>query len=207
MINFLQDIDSYVLLFFNGLNSPWADTFFYLVSNRFIWIPLYVVLLFFLIKKWRKKSIPIVLAVILCITLTDQTCNLIKNSVQRPRPSHNAELCEKVHLYMEKDGTYYKGGAYGFPSSHAANSIVLAWFVIIFLRNNKKWPVIGMFAWVLLLSYSRMYLGVHYLSDLITGWLIGTLYAGLLFWIGPKIYRHFKMRKDNLAENNSKKLR
>lgn len=182
MIDFLQSIDTNIFLFFNGLNSPWADFLFYWISNRFIWIPLYAIILFFLIKRWKKKSIFIALVLILCVTLSDQTCNIIKKTVQRPRPSHNVELCEQVHLFMEKDGSYYKGGQYGFPSSHAANSIVIAWFVIFFINNKKRWPVYCILAWVLLISYSRIYLGVHYPSDLIIGWFIGSLYSTVLFF-------------------------
>lgn len=189
MIDFLQSIDTSIFLFFNGLNSPWADFLFYWISNRFIWIPLYAVILFFLIKKWKKKSIFIVLALILCVALTDQTCNVIKRAVQRPRPSHNVELCEQVHLCKEKDGSYYKGGQYGFPSSHAANSIVIAWFVIFFVNNKKRWPVYCILAWVLLVSYSRIYLGVHYPIDLITGWFIGSSFSFILIFCLKKGFK------------------
>ena len=196
MIEYLLPPDQSIFLFFNGLHSSWADVFFYWVSNRFVWIPFYAVLAFFLIKKWRKKSIPIFIALTLCIFLTDQSCNLIKHSVQRPRPSHDPVLSEQVHLVAKPDGTLYKGGPYGFPSSHAANSMALALWVILYLGEKRKWLIIGMLSWVLLVSYSRIYLGVHYPSDLIVGWTLGACWA-LVLWKGEQWLQNSKFKIQN----------
>jgi len=196
MIEYLLPTDQSIFLFFNGLHSSWADVFFYWVSNRFVWIPFYAVLAFFLIKKWRKKSIPIFIALILCIFLTDQSCNLIKHSVQRPRPSHDPVLSEQVHLVAKPDGTLYKGGPYGFPSSHAANSMALALWVILYLGEKRKWLIIIMLCWVLLLSYSRIYLGVHYPIDLMVGWILGACWA-LVLWRGEQWLQNSKFRIQN----------
>ena len=166
------------------------------MPNRFVSIPFYAVLAFFLIKKWRKKSIPIFIALILCIFLTDQSCNLIKHSVQRPRPSHDPVLSEQVHLVAKPDGTLYKGGPYGFPSSHAANSMALALWVIFYLGEKRKWLIMGMLCWVLLLSYSRIYLGVHYPSDLMVGWILGACWA-LVLWRGEQWLQNSKFRIQN----------
>lgn len=181
MLEYFLTPDLNIFLFLNGLHSSWADVFFYWVSNRFIWLPFYALLAFFLIRKWRKKSIPIFIALALCIFLTDQSCNLIKHSVQRPRPSHEPGLCEQVHLVAKPDGTLYRGGPYSFPSSHAANAMAMALFVIFYLSEKRKWVVASMLLWVLLLSYSRIYLGVHYPSDLMAGWIIGACWATLLW--------------------------
>lgn len=183
MLEYFLTPDLNIFLFLNGLHSSWADVFFYWVSNRFIWLPFYALLAFFLIRKWRKKSIPIFIALALCIFLTDQSCNLIKHSVQRPRPSHEPGLCEQVHLVAKPDGTLYRGGPYSFPSSHAANAMAMALFVIFYLSEKRKWVVASMLLWVLLLSYSRIYLGVHYPSDLMAGWNIGACWATLLWRI------------------------
>lgn len=187
MIEYLLTPDQNIFLFFNGLHSSWADIFFYWVSNRFIWIPLYALLAFFIIRKWKKKAIPIFIALIICIFLTDQSCNLIKHNVQRLRPSHEPELREQVHLVAKPDGTLYKGGPYSFPSSHAANAMALALFVIFYLGEKKKWLITGMIFWVLLVSYSRIYLGVHYPTDLLVGWLVGACWAFLCRWCLQKI--------------------
>ena len=196
MIASLLTQDQSIFLFLNGIHSPWADIFFYWVSNRFVWIPLYAVLAFFLIKKWRKRAILIFIALTLCIFLTDQSCNLIKHSVQRPRPSHDPVLSEQVHLVAKPDGTLYKGGPYGFPSSHAANSMALALWVILYLGERRKWLIIGMLCWVLLVSYSRIYLGVHYPSDLLVGWILGACWA-LVLWRGEQWLQNSKFRIQN----------
>ena len=196
MIEYLLTPDQNIFLFLNGLHSLWADVFFYWISNRFVWIPFYAVLAFFLIKKWRKKSIPIFIALTLCIFLTDQSCNLIKHSVQRPRPSHDPVLSEQVHLVAKPDGTLYKGGPYGFPSSHAANSMALALWVILYLGEKRKWLIIGMLSWVLLVSYSRIYLGVHYPSDLLVGWILGACWA-LVLWKGEQWLQNSKFKIQN----------
>jgi undecaprenyl-diphosphatase len=196
MFDYFLTPDQSIFLFFNGLHCSWADVFFYWVSNRFIWIPFYALLAFFMIKKWKKKSISIFIALILCIFLTDQSCNLIKHSVQRPRPSHEPGLCEQVHLVAKPDGTLYKGGPYGFPSSHAANSMAMALFVIIYLSEKRKWVIAGMLLWVLLISYSRIYLGVHYPSDLLAGWILGACWA-ILLWRAESLIQisKFKIQK------------
>lgn len=177
MIEYLQHIDTSIFLFLNGMHASWCDVLFYWISNRFVWIPLYLFLGYLIIKQYGKRCwIPFILIVTIII-LSDQSCNLIKKTVQRPRPSHNTELVEEIHLVAKPDGTLYKGGPYGFPSSHAANSMALAMFVAFVLKHKQKWPLILMFAWVLLISYSRIYLGVHYPGDIVVGWCLGVAFG------------------------------
>ena len=178
----LQQIDQSVFLFFNGLHISWLDPLFFFISNRFVWIPLYLLLAFFLFRRYRKKAWIIVAAVVMSVFLSDQSCNLIKRSVQRPRPSHETELIDQVHLVAKPDGTLYKGGPYGFPSSHAANAMALAFIVVAFLTREKTLWTLLMFFWMLLVSYSRIYLGVHYPSDIIVGWCVGALWSGLIIF-------------------------
>lgn len=178
----LQQIDQSVFLFFNGLHISWLDPLFFFISNRFVWIPLYLLLAFFLFRRYRKKAWIIVAAVVMSVFLSDQSCNLIKRSVQRPRPSHETELVDQVHLVAKPDGTLYKGGPYGFPSSHAANAMALAFIVVALLTREKTLWTLLMFFWMLLVSYSRIYLGVHYPSDIIVGWCVGALWSGLIIF-------------------------
>ena len=179
----LQQIDSSIFMFFNGLHASWADILFYYISNRFVWIPLYLLLAFFLFRRYRKKAWILLAAVVLSIFLSDQSCNLIKRTVERPRPSHETELVGQVHLVSEPDGTLYKGGPYGFPSSHAANAMALALIVVAFLTREKKLWTVLMLCWVLLVSYSRIYLGVHYPGDIVVGWCVGALWSGLIIFV------------------------
>ncbi|MBQ9435084.1 MAG: phosphatase PAP2 family protein [Bacteroidales bacterium] len=178
----LQQIDSSIFLYFNGMHASWGDVFFYYISNRFVWIPLYLLLAFFLFRRYRKKAWIVVAAVVISVFLSDQSCNLIKRTVQRPRPSHNIELVDQVHLVAKPDGTLYKGGPYGFPSSHAANAMALAFIVVVFLTREKTLWTLLMFFWMLLVSYSRIYLGVHYPGDIIVGWCVGAIWSGLIIF-------------------------
>jgi undecaprenyl-diphosphatase len=178
----LQQIDSSIFLYFNGMHASWADVLFYYISNRFVWIPLYLLLAFFLFRRYRKKAWIVVAAVVISVFLSDQSCNLIKRTVQRPRPSHNIELVDQVHLVAKPDGTLYKGGPYGFPSSHAANAMALAFIVVVFLTRERTLWTLLMFFWMLLVSYSRIYLGVHYPGDIIVGWCVGAIWSGLIIF-------------------------
>ncbi len=178
----LQKIDSSIFLYFNGMHASWTDVLFYYISNRFVWIPLYLLLAFFLFRRYRKKAWIVVAAVVISVFLSDQSCNLIKRTVQRPRPSHNIELVDQVHLVAKPDGTLYKGGSYGFPSSHAANAMALAFIVVVFLTRERTLWTLLMFFWMLLVSYSRIYLGVHYPGDIIVGWCVGAIWSGLIIF-------------------------
>ncbi len=178
----LQKIDSSIFLYFNGMHASWTDVLFYYISNRFVWIPLYLLLAFFLFRRYRKKAWIVVAAVVISVFLSDQSCNLIKRTVQRPRPSHNIELVDQVHLVTKPDGTLYKGGPYGFPSSHAANAMALAFIVVAFLTRERTLWTLLVFFWMLLVSYSRIYLGVHYPGDIIVGWCVGAIWSGLIIF-------------------------
>lgn len=171
--------DTTFFLFLNGLRAEWADKFFYIVSQIFTWLPLYLLIIFLLVRKWKRRAWLIVPLFFLMILCTDQTCNLIKRTVCRYRPSHTEELVGKVQLVQKPDGHYYYGGKYGFPSAHAANSAALAFAVFFFLGRGKKWVLPAMIAWSLLLSYSRIYLGVHFPGDILMGFVIGTCWAYL----------------------------
>src|SRR5882724_4109706 len=173
MLKGLQTFDETLFLFLNGKHSPFFDVLMYWASNEFFWIPLYILLFLFLFLRYKKFSWYILICVSLLIASSDQlSSNLIKNLVQRPRPSHVLSLAGRVHL--SKAGA---GGEYGFVSSHAANSFALALFLVLLLpRGNSaiKYLLIG---WALLVSYSRIYNGVHYPGDVLCGILLGGMLA------------------------------
>lgn len=192
MIESLINIDKEFFIFLNGLNAPWLDPFFYWITKTWLWVPLYVFVIFLIIRKWKTKSVIVLVALVLSIVLTDQTCNLLKRTVVRPRPNRDPVLSLNAHYVPDSDGTVYKGGTFSFPSAHAANSTVFAVFVSFFFGKKRKWVRVSMIAWVLALSYSRIYLSFHYPLDLLAGWLLGATCAFvvikfLLLFFGKKL--------------------
>jgi undecaprenyl-diphosphatase len=180
MLEGLLQFDRNLMLWINGHHSPFFDKAMFLVSGRAEWIPLYAVILAFIIWKFRWKAVWIVVSVVIVITLSDQVANLLKSGVQRPRPCKDLQIGHLVHLVNG-----YCRGAYGFVSGHAANSFALATFVSLLFR--KRWLVIAIFVWASIVSYSRVYLGVHYPGDILGGALEGILLA----WIIYKVLNRF----------------
>jgi undecaprenyl-diphosphatase len=154
------------------------------ISGKFEWIPLYIVLLFYIFHQFKWKSIWILISIAIMITLTDViSSQLIKDNVARLRPSHNPELVNLVHIVNN-----YRGGKFGFVSSHAANSFAIAFFLSFLFK--KEWFTSGILIWAAIVSYSRIYLGVHYPGDIICGALLGLVLAIFVF----KCYRYFEKR-------------
>ena len=185
MIDLLNSIDQQVFLFFNGLHNDFFDRFMMLFTGRFIWVPMYATILFMLFKTFKPKIVAVyLLAISLAVLLTDQTCaTLIRPLVERLRPSNPANpFSELVYIV---DG--YRGGSFGFPSCHSANSFALAAFMLcLFPRHRCSIFIVG---WAVLNSYSRLYLGVHYPGDLLVGAAIGSVY-GLLCYKLARLFDH-----------------
>ena len=177
MIEWLEAIDRSIVLGVNSLHSPWLDEFMWIISGKIIWIPFYLFLLYLAFRAFGfRKTMLFLLLTILCVAVSDLiSVHLIKNPIARYRPSHHALLTNSLHFYELKPGEFYKGGQYGFVSSHAANFFALATFVGLCLRRKYKWIFPLMIGIAVLICFSRLYLGVHYLTDLIGGALIGTL--------------------------------
>lgn len=190
LIETLKSIDNALLLFINGMHSPFCDNVMMGVSNRFIWIPLYVFVLFLFVKKFGKNSWLVILLAVATLAISDQLAShLIKNLVMRYRPSHNLLLGPKLHIVDN-----YRGGQYGFVSSHAANTLGFAIFTSL-LFPEKRWLRIVLLCWVALICYSRMYLGVHYPSDIIGGALVGCFAAFVTNRIWVYVSKRLPARK------------
>lgn len=177
MVDYLEGIDRSIVLAVNGWNTPFWDEVMWVISAKATWIPLYVLLLFLCVRQsgWKTTGF-FVLCGILAVAIADQSSNhLFKELIQRYRPSHHAELTDVLHFHQFEDGGYYKGGMYGFISSHATNFFAICMFALLHLRKNYKWITTFLLFIAVLVSFSRLYLGVHYLSDLLAGALVGTL--------------------------------
>ena len=170
-MDFLQSIDEKLLLFINSMNNQYLDWLMHQISETLFWLPLYIILIFLLYKQFGKKSIVVMLFAIIVIAVCDQVAShLIKENVQRLRPSHQPGLENLLH-YVNG----YRGGDYGFVSSHAANSFGLSAFLFFIFKDKQKWMSFFMIFVACIISYSRIYLGVHYPSDVIVGGIIGII--------------------------------
>lgn len=174
MVEFLVKVDQDIFLFLNGLHTNWLDSFMFWISGKKEWFPFYLAIIVFIIYHFKWNSIAVLIAIGITILLADQTTSgFMKPFFERLRPSHEPLLNGLVHHVNN-----YKGGQYGFASSHAANTFGLATFLWLLFKSRYKW--IGwMFVWALIVSYSRIYLGVHYPGDIIVGGLVGIL-SGLV---------------------------
>ncbi len=171
--------DRELVLFINGLNHPFLDQIMWWVSDPLFGVPFYVLFIYFILKKYSfKKTSFIVLMLATVVGLADFTAHeLFKENFQRFRPSHHLELKNFLHLHIHSDGSLYRGGKFGFISNHATNMSALCVGVYLVIKNyyRSSWKYLLIF--LVLISYSRIYLGVHYFTDIIVGWFIGFILA------------------------------
>ena len=175
MLEYLTDIDTTALLAVNGFHGMFQDTLWWLVSAKWSSLLILLALIWVLLHQNRRHALLVVAMLVLAFVMADQiSSGLIKGLVERLRPTHDPSLESSVHVVNG-----YRGGMYGFVSSHAANAFAASTLISLIVR--RRLVVISLFIWSLLQCYSRVYLGVHYPGDILGGMIVGLL-SGWLVW-------------------------
>ncbi|WP_421889527.1 phosphatase PAP2 family protein [Marinoscillum sp.] len=184
MLDWLLALDEKIFLIFNGLGSPHLDTFMIWMSDKYLWIPLYLYLIFRLYQQEGKQLTWPLITLIIVIICTDQTtAGFMKPYFERLRPCKDPALENLMIVIGECRGKF------GFASGHAANSFGLAAFFYFHERSRFSKVLL---LWAAVVSYSRVYLGVHYPADILVGTLVGISWAYTLYTLMKHL--RFKLR-------------
>ena len=179
----LIDIDKSLFVFLNSLGSDSFDFIWLLITEKKSSIPLYIFLIYYIYKKFSNKEfLKYLILVIILIVLTDQVSGFFKDFFQRLRPCHDQEINSFIRIV--KEGC---GGLYGFFSAHAANTFAVATFFYFTLKRYSK-NFKYLFLWAAIVSYSRIYVGVHFPFDIIFGACFGTVLGYLFSFSSNKIH-------------------
>ena len=181
-----------LFFYINSHRNSFLDEIMYQLSSTVIWIPVYLFIIFILYKVYNKKSWIFILSAILMIIISDKVSTFFKYLMKTLRPSHEINLKSMIHL-----SNAGPGGLYGYVSSHASNFFALAIFLIVLLPNKYNWLKIGFLISAILVSYSRIYNGVHYTFDVVRGIILGSA-IGLIFALILKINIINKLKVENL---------
>jgi len=183
MLEKIIDLDKSLFVFLNNLGSKPFDPIWLLITKQFNWIPFFLLLAYILYKKVTPKQFLITLVFIaLMITFSDQFTNLVKNSVERLRPCNDLEIKDKIRIVKESI-------TFSYFSGHAANSTAAMMFIFLILRKYYKYTFL-LFLYPLIFAYSRIYLGLHFPLDILSGYVFGSL-VGILFY---KLFNLFIIR-------------
>ncbi len=191
LLQLLNQWDTDLLLAINGWHNGYWDTFMYAFSGKWVWVPMYAALVYVLARNlpWRT-TLWCLVGVALCITFADQVgASLIRPWAERLRPANPENpISDLVHIVNG-----YRGGRYGFPSCHAANTFGLAFYLMLVVRRKALTGLLV--AWALVTCYSRAYLGVHYPGDLLAGALLGLAGAALCYTLFRLVARYERPRR------------
>lgn len=193
MLDFFVDIDVKLTLLLNSFHIHGLDNFMFYYSKTWVWIPFFAFILYILFKQWGAKVFYVIAFVAFIVLCSDQlSSSVIKPLVCRERPTHNIEIQNQIHTVHG-----YVGGKYGFVSSHAANSIAIALFLSLVVRNFLFSFTI--FSWAIINSYSRIYLGVHYFGDVLCGAILGVIISLIVYKLFCVISKKLKFSFKKIA--------
>lgn len=184
MLDKLLQWDRDIFIYLNNIGIEEYDSFWSFVTNITSWVPLY--LLFFILifyKRPKKQALVDFVTVVLVFLFVLLLTNLTKDFVGRLRPSSDTTLNNLIRVVTKARG-------YSFFSGHASSSFSLVTIVVLVLRNKYKWIYLA-YIWPLLFSMSRIYVGVHFPSDIAVGALVGTVSAYLLYRLSKKVTKPY----------------
>lgn len=193
----LNNFDTSIFLFLNGLHTDFLDPVMMTVSGKLPWIPFYIFLAFMLFRRvGRNRGIIFLLMIGLTILAADQIgSQLIRPAFERLRPSNpDNPISPLVHIVNG-----YRGGRYGFPSCHAANTFAVATMLTLVFKR-RQWTI-GMYSWAAVVSYSRIYLGVHYTGDIFVGAVLGSAVAVGFYYLGLYLIANSRGWFSNINRN------
>lgn len=189
-------IDKDVTLAINSINTPFTDSLWALFSNKEIWIVLYLAVLvtFFVRLGWKKALLSLIMC-ILCVVICDQSCNLCKAFFERLRPCHDLDMISRGLHMLEG-----KGNLYGFFSAHAANAMGFAMcsYGCLKMGNSKRKSSYGICIsiWAILVGISRVFVGKHFLGDVLVGLTYGFIVGSLLALLARQIAKWYSDRQE-----------
>lgn len=195
MLDYLIDLDSEALLAINGWHDIFQDAFWFMLSSKLASVLIALGLIWVLLHKKRSYALLVIAMLALTITIADQVSSgIIKSLVERFRPTHDPTIGALVHTVNG-----YRGGMYGFVSSHAANAFGAITLISLIMR--QRLVLFPLLLWALLQCYSRIYLGVHYPGDILGGIVVG-LASGWLVWLLMRlIQRRFNISNATFTES------
>ena len=183
MLEKIRSLDTELFIYLNGLGSETYDGFWLMITKQFNWTPFFLLLLYLIFKKvGTKQTLVLLLFVTILLFFTDQTTNLFKNVFQRLRPCNNPEINSFIRVVKTSS-------SFSFFSGHASNSMAVAAFLYFNFKQHIKYFGF-LFLWPLTFAYSRIYLGLHYPLDILTGYLYGFIFGYLMY----KIYQFTQIK-------------
>jgi len=187
MLEKIINKDIELLVYLNNLGSETWDGFWLFITYTTTSIPVYLFILFLVYRYFGIKKLAIsLLFIALVITISDQTCNIFKYGFERLRPCYNEDVMGLIRMVKS-----HCGGRYSFFSAHASNSMAVAVFFASLLRKQIKFIPVFLIVWAILVGYSRIYIGVHFPTDVLFGFGFGATIGWLMYKLMLLFFRKF----------------